>query len=163
MNRPRTSPVAWGAGACELSTRWLGGCHLVLTQVYTSHGGASANREKPRDFTKDPVIECGSRSFHAQTALIRPVAGAVPGVTHDTRMVVKTSKFASASSKLFPELGTRHHTGRKTDMARNTKVKLAALATTLVATLGVVAVAPSSGADAGRTPHTITKTGTACC
>lgn len=34
-------------------------------------------------------------------------------------------------------------------MTRNTKMKLAALATTLVATLGVVAVAPASGADLG--------------
>jgi hypothetical protein len=36
-------------------------------------------------------------------------------------------------------------------MTRNTKMKLAALATTLVATLGVVAVAPATGADAGKT------------
>jgi hypothetical protein len=36
-------------------------------------------------------------------------------------------------------------------MARNTRMKLAALATTLVATLGVVAIAPASGADAGKT------------
>ena len=34
-------------------------------------------------------------------------------------------------------------------MTRNTKMKLAALATTLVATLGVVAVAPACGADLG--------------
>ena len=36
-------------------------------------------------------------------------------------------------------------------MARNTKMKLAALATTLVATLGVAAMVPASGADAGKT------------
>jgi hypothetical protein len=36
-------------------------------------------------------------------------------------------------------------------MARNTRMKIAALATTLVATLGVVAFAPSAGADAGKT------------
>ena len=37
-------------------------------------------------------------------------------------------------------------------MTRNTKMKLAALATTLVATLGVVAVAPASGADLAARP-----------
>jgi hypothetical protein len=36
-------------------------------------------------------------------------------------------------------------------MTRNTKMKLAAMATTIVAALGVVAIAPASGADAGKT------------
>ena len=47
-------------------------------------------------------------------------------------------------------------------MARNTKMKLAALATTLVATLGVVAVAPASGADLGGKPSLI-KSDHLCC
>ncbi|MFZ2015076.1 MAG: hypothetical protein WAV00_14740 [Nocardioides sp.] len=46
-------------------------------------------------------------------------------------------------------------------MNRNTKMKLAALATTLVAALGVVAVAPASGADAGKA--TMHMRGDACC
>ena len=37
-------------------------------------------------------------------------------------------------------------------MGRNTKIKLAALATTLVATLGIVAASPATSADAGRAP-----------
>ncbi len=37
-------------------------------------------------------------------------------------------------------------------MGRNTKIKLAALATTFVATLGIVAVSPATSADAGRAP-----------
>jgi hypothetical protein len=35
-------------------------------------------------------------------------------------------------------------------MGRNTKIKLAALATTIVATLGVVAAAPSTSASASN-------------
>ena len=46
-------------------------------------------------------------------------------------------------------------------MTRNTKMKLAALATTLVATLGVVAVAPATGADAGKTVSQMR--GDVCC
>jgi hypothetical protein len=34
-------------------------------------------------------------------------------------------------------------------MARHTRIKLAALATTFVAALGIVAVSPATGADAG--------------
>jgi hypothetical protein len=35
-------------------------------------------------------------------------------------------------------------------MGRNTKIKIAALATTVVATLGVVAVSPATSASAGN-------------
>ncbi|HET8666279.1 MAG TPA: hypothetical protein VFM08_18330 [Nocardioides sp.] len=35
-------------------------------------------------------------------------------------------------------------------MARHTRIKLAAVATTLVAALGIVAVSPATGADAGK-------------
>jgi hypothetical protein len=35
-------------------------------------------------------------------------------------------------------------------MARHTRIKLAAVATTLVAALGIVAVGPATGADAGH-------------
>jgi hypothetical protein len=35
-------------------------------------------------------------------------------------------------------------------MARHTRIKLAAVATTFVAALGIVAVSPATGADAGR-------------
>jgi len=38
-------------------------------------------------------------------------------------------------------------------MARNTKMKLAAIATTIVATLGVAAIAPATADSAGKT-HT---------
>jgi hypothetical protein len=48
-------------------------------------------------------------------------------------------------------------------MARNTKMKLAALATTLVATLGVAAVAPSAGADAGKVTTQLKTGGQPCC
>ena len=48
-------------------------------------------------------------------------------------------------------------------MARNTKMKLAALATTLIAGLGVVAVAPAAGADAGRTTVSYMRGGEICC
>jgi hypothetical protein len=37
-------------------------------------------------------------------------------------------------------------------MARHTKTKFAALAFSFVAALGIVAVSPATGADAGRTP-----------
>jgi hypothetical protein len=48
-------------------------------------------------------------------------------------------------------------------MARNTKMKLAALATTLVATLGVVAVSPASGADLGGKTSLIKSSDHLCC
>jgi hypothetical protein len=47
-------------------------------------------------------------------------------------------------------------------MTRNTKMKLAALATTLVATLGMVAAAPASGADFGG-KSTMVKSDHLCC
>jgi|tagenome__1003787_1003787.scaffolds.fasta_scaffold13914935_1 hypothetical protein len=37
-------------------------------------------------------------------------------------------------------------------MARHTKTKFAALAFTFVAALGIVAVSPATGADAGKAP-----------
>jgi hypothetical protein len=154
--------VAWGAGACELSIRWLGGCHLMLTQVYTSPTRVSGNPEKPGDFTKQFLQKPISRSFHAQ---IRRSGGRqvdVPVVTHDTRAVVKTSKFASASTRLLSELGDQASHREITDMTRNTKMKLAALATTLVATIGMVAAAPATGADIGGKPSLI-KSDHLCC
>jgi hypothetical protein len=47
-------------------------------------------------------------------------------------------------------------------MARHTKIKLAALATSFVAALGVVAVSPATGADAGHSTITNTR-GVDCC
>jgi hypothetical protein len=35
-------------------------------------------------------------------------------------------------------------------MARHTRIKLATVATTLVAALGIVAIGPATGADAGK-------------
>jgi hypothetical protein len=46
------------------------------------------------------------------------------------------------------ELGTGTTQGEH-DMARQSRMKLAALATTLVAALGIVAIAPATAADAG--------------
>jgi hypothetical protein len=37
-------------------------------------------------------------------------------------------------------------------MARHTRIKLAALATSFVAALGIVAIGPATGADAGKAP-----------
>ena len=76
----------------------------------------------------------------------------VTGVTHDSWVLVKTSKFASSCRMLLPELGDRHHHREITDMARHTKTKFAALAFSFVAALGIVAVGPATGADAGKTP-----------
>ena len=48
-------------------------------------------------------------------------------------------------------------------MARHTRIKLAAVATTFVAALGIVAVSPATGADAG---HSYDRSGTGrslCC
>ena len=64
---------------------------------------------------------------------------------------------------LLPELGNRHHTGRKTDMARHTKTKVAALAVTLVATLGIVAAGPMTSADAGKAPIAKMRAVDGCC
>jgi len=86
----------------------------------------------------------------------------VTGATHDTWVLVKTSKFARACSMLLPELEP-HHTGRNTDMARHTKIKIAALATSFVAALGIVATAPMTAADAGHSTKTSFKVAEGCC
>ena len=52
---------------------------------------------------------------------------------------------------LLPELGTGTTQG-ETDMARHTKIKIAALATSFVAALGIVAAGPVTSADAGKAP-----------
>lgn len=86
----------------------------------------------------------------------------VTEVTHDTCVVVKTSKFARACRMLLPELGTGTTQGDHTDMARHTKIKLAALATSFVAALGVVAVSPVASADAGKAPVQSQRIDTCC-
>lgn len=48
-------------------------------------------------------------------------------------------------------------------MARHTKIKLAALATTFVAALGIVAVAPATSADAGHARTTQLRGYEGCC
>lgn len=51
-------------------------------------------------------------------------------------------------------------------MARQTKMKIAALATTLVATLGVAAIAPATAADNAGKSHVTTNLrigGDVCC
>jgi hypothetical protein len=48
-------------------------------------------------------------------------------------------------------------------MARHTRIKVAALATTLVAALGVAAMSPATGADAGKTINTSLRTNNDCC
>jgi len=46
---------AWGAGACKVCIGELGGCLLMLTQVYTACPLQRANGENFEDFTKQPV------------------------------------------------------------------------------------------------------------
>ncbi len=48
-------------------------------------------------------------------------------------------------------------------MARQTKMKIAALATAVVATLGVAAVAPATGDSAGKSPITNMRGEVYCC
>lgn len=49
-------------------------------------------------------------------------------------------------------------------MGRNTKIKLAALATTLVATVSLVAASPATSSDAGKVVHpTSIRGGDLCC
>jgi hypothetical protein len=49
-------------------------------------------------------------------------------------------------------------------MARNTKLKIAALATTLVATIGLAAAAPATSSDAGKIVQpTSLRGGELCC
>jgi hypothetical protein len=47
-------------------------------------------------------------------------------------------------------------------MARHTRIKLAAVATTVVAALGIVATAPMTAADAGKSPARSTLKDTCC-
>ena len=48
-------------------------------------------------------------------------------------------------------------------MARHTRIKLAALATSFVAAIGIVAISPATSADAGR-GHTVQlRGGIDCC
>ena len=49
------------------------------------------------------------------------------------------------------------------DMARHTKIKLAALATSFVAAIGIVAVAPATSADAGHARITHARAVDGCC
>jgi hypothetical protein len=51
---------------------------------------------------------------------------------------------------LLPELGTGSTQG-EIDMARQTKMKFAALVTAVVATIGVAAIAPATADSAGKT------------
>jgi hypothetical protein len=48
-------------------------------------------------------------------------------------------------------------------MARQTKMKIAALATAVVATLGVAAVAPATADNAGKSPISSMRDGNVCC
>jgi hypothetical protein len=48
-------------------------------------------------------------------------------------------------------------------MSRNTKMKLAALATTLAATLGVVGISPATGADLGGKTALVKGSDHYCC
>ncbi len=48
-------------------------------------------------------------------------------------------------------------------MARNTRMKIAALACTLVATLGMAAVSPATAAHAGKTPISNARDDRYCC
>ncbi len=78
--------------------------------------------------------------------------GVVTGATHDTWVLVKTSKFARLCPMLLPESREPASHREKTDMARHTKTKFAALAFSIVAALGVVAAGPMTAADAGKAP-----------
>ena len=48
-------------------------------------------------------------------------------------------------------------------MARHTKMKIAALAATLVATIGIAGVAPASSADSGKTITNSARDNSWCC
>jgi hypothetical protein len=48
-------------------------------------------------------------------------------------------------------------------MARHTKIKLAALATSFVAAIGIVAIAPATSADAGHSHITNMRGLDTCC
>ena len=65
---------------------------------------------------------------------------------------------------LLPELGTGTTQG-EFDMARHTRIKLAAIATTFVATLGVAPIAPATADNAGKSHVTTNMRGdiNTCC
>ena len=63
---------------------------------------------------------------------------------------------------LLPELGTGTTQG-DFDMTRQTRMKLAALATAVVATLGVAAVAPATADNAGKSHVTNMRDASLCC
>jgi len=48
-------------------------------------------------------------------------------------------------------------------MARHTRIRVAALATSLVAALGMIAMAPATSADAGKSPAKMYRVGQDCC
>jgi hypothetical protein len=48
-------------------------------------------------------------------------------------------------------------------MARHTKLKIAALAATLVATIGMAGISPASSTDSGKTTISNAKDGGWCC
>jgi hypothetical protein len=48
-------------------------------------------------------------------------------------------------------------------MARNTKMKIAALATTLVATLGMAAISPATASHAGKVSTSNARDNSWCC
>jgi hypothetical protein len=49
-------------------------------------------------------------------------------------------------------------------MARHTRIRVAALATSLVAALGILAMSPATSADAGKSPAKMSyKIGQDCC
>ena len=64
---------------------------------------------------------------------------------------------------LLPELGTGTTQG-EFDMGRNTKMKLAAIATTIVATVGIATIAPATADNAGKSHVTTNLRGVeGCC
>jgi hypothetical protein len=63
---------------------------------------------------------------------------------------------------LLPELGTGSTQG-EIDMARQTKMKFAALVTAVVATIGVAAIAPATADSAGKTTITQMRSVEGCC
>ena len=63
---------------------------------------------------------------------------------------------------LLPELGTGSTQG-EIDMARQTKMKFAALVTAVVATIGVAAIAPATADSAGKTTITHARSVEGCC
>jgi hypothetical protein len=89
-----------------INIRRLGGCHLMLTQVYTSRARGTTFREIAGLFTFGSGFHAGAGS---RGRLWGP-GGVVTSATHDTWVLVKTSKFAREWTMLLPgglgELGT---------------------------------------------------------